>query len=384
MRKRVIAITSACLCALAAFVAAPALSLTPYAPEPVQFRQGLPAAERVAALPGVSALRSQAKAAVVNPGSSAEGGVRWISPPVKAPKTFDAVGIQDPNHEYEYRTKGDREDWSPWVAAEDGNPVWGGQQSWVQVRSRDAKPQGKLFYVNTSGTDSTAHHFLSAARGAIHSAFVSVVPGTPVADASAGKPSMVGRRGWDPNDKCHPRHHASYGKVKAGVVHHTVNTNSYRSGQVKGMVLAICLFHRNSNGWDDIGYNALSDRFGRLYIGRAGGIDKDVIGAQAQGFNTYTSGVASIGDHRTVKMPSVELTAIAKFMAWKLWTLHGKHPNSKVTLTSGGGSLNRWPRGAKVTVWRVTWHSKLGNTECPGTAGRRQVGTIRERAENRI
>ena len=78
------------------------------------------------------------------------------------------------------------------------------------------------------------------------------------------------------------------------------------------------LYHVKGNGWNDIGYNALVDRFGTVYEGRFGGIDRNVIGAHAGGFNTGSFGIAVLGDFRTATPPTAAVDALVKTLAWRL------------------------------------------------------------------
>ena len=56
--------------------------------------------------------------------------------------------------------------------------------------------------------------------------------------------------------------------------------------------------------YDDMAYNFLVDRYGRLYEGRGGGIDQPVIGGHTAGFNDDTFAVSAIGDFRTFRPES--------------------------------------------------------------------------------
>ncbi len=71
------------------------------------------------------------------------------------------------------------------------------------------------------------------------------------------------------------------------------------------------------------------------------------------------------------------MQAMANLLAWKL-PLHGVPVTGTVTLTSGGGSLNRYPAGQRVTFQRISGHRDGGLTECPGAALYAQLPRLRQ------
>jgi len=194
---------------------------------------------------------------------------------------------------------------------------------------------------------------------------------------------MIMRQDWDPGNACPPRTTPSYGQVNMAFVHHTVSENTYAPEDSPAIVLAICRFHRNDRGWNDIGYNFLVDRYGRLFEGRAGGIDKAVVGAQAQGWNSQSTSVSNIGTFSDVPETDAALAAMADLLAWKL-PLHGVPVTGQVTLTSAGGAENRWPSGAHVTFERISGHRDGGKTECPGQALYDQLPQLRALTQQRV
>jgi hypothetical protein len=159
-------------------------------------------------------------------------------------------------------------------------------------------------------------------------------------------------------------------------VHHTVTANEYGPQDSAGMVLGICRYHRNSNGWNDLGYNFLVDRYGTIFEGRAGGIDQAVVGAQAQGYNSQSTGVASLGTFNTTGQTPAGLDALARLLAWKLG-VHGVPPTGTVDIVSGGGPLNRYPAGHTVRLQRVSGHRDGDATSCPGNALYAQLPGLR-------
>ena len=248
--------------------------------------------------------------------------------------------------------------WSRWQhlgvhGAGGSDPVWVGRARVVQYRLSRRVPGLRL-------------HFVSVARPRVRAgAAQASTPHSPTSRARSGAPTSV-RRATAP----------SYGPVKAVAVHHTVSLNDYTPEEAPQIVLAICRYHRNSNGWNDIGYNALVDKYGTIYEGRAGGLDQAVIGAQAQGFNAQTAGVANIGDYTSTGASDAALAATADYIRWKL-TVHGQPLSGPVTLTSAGGPESRYSAGTKVTVDRVLGHRDVGKTACPGDGLYAQLDQIR-------
>lgn len=180
------------------------------------------------------------------------------------------------------------------------------------------------------------------------------------AGALVPRPEIHTRGQWLARE---PKSTPSIGRVKVGFVHHTVGANEYSADQVPGILRGIQAYHMDSNGWDDIGYNFLVDRFGRIWEGRGGGIDRSVIGAHAGGFNTNTTGVAVLGTFTEVQPPAAATQAISRLFSWKL-PLHGADPAGQSAIESKGST--RYPAGEIVTLKNVSGHRDVSQTSCPG------------------
>ena len=60
--------------------------------------------------------------------------------------------------------------------------------------------------------------------------------------------------------------------------------------------------------------------------------------------------------------------------------MHGVPPTGAVQVVSGGGSLNRYPGGARVTFQRISGHRDANATSCPGDGLYDQLPQIRQMA----
>ena len=248
--------------------------------------------------------------------------------------------------------------WSQWQAfgVEDGGPDPKEAATAAIVATGGTSPYlvtgASKYQVRSLTTDPTAPT----------AATVQVVdPGTSAADnigqapgaaaAAAAKPTIYPRAAWGANERLR-RAAPSYGKVLVGFVHHTVSSNTYTPGEVPAMIRGIYAYHVQSEGWNDIGYNFLIDRFGRIWEGRYGGMTKAVVGAQTLNFNAVSMGVAAIGNFQVAPVPQAMTNAFKRIFAWK-FSLSGIPATG--TVVANGKSLHR-----------VSGHRDAFPTECPG------------------
>ena len=194
--------------------------------------------------------------------------------------------------------------------------------------------------------------------------------------AVAGAPPIVPRSAWGADESLRRGTPDYAPSVRFAIVHHTAGPNDYSPSQAAAIMRGIQTYHVKSNGWNDIGYNFLVDRYGTVYEGRYGGIDRNVIGAHARGFNTGSVGVAVIGTFADSAVPPAASRALEKLLAWRLDLAH-VDPGATVSVVSGGSE--RFLPGVPVTLRAVSGHRDTGQTSCPGDILYAQLGDIASR-----
>jgi hypothetical protein len=248
-----------------------------------------------------------------------------------------------------------------------GSPFWTGPARYVQYRFSGVVHRLRAYYLWSEPTATTTTTE-SAERG------------TLATSPRAARPSIVTRAEWRADESI-VRDSPSYAsRLHFAVVHHTAGTNSYSASDSPAIVRGIQRYHVLANGWDDIGYNALVDKYGQVFEGRAGGLSKNVVGAHAQGFNTGSVGVAVLGTYESRGISSAAFRALRNFLAWRLDVAH-VDPTRRLTWTSGGNP--EYPAGTPVRIRTIAGHGDTGPTSCPGSGLRGQLPGLRSAVDAR-
>ena len=292
------------------------------------------------------------------------------------------------------RTRGDK-GWSPWspleVAADEGPddispealaagvragtaPSWVGEADGVQVRVD--VPAGRA-------PSAVRIELVDPGESAADATLGQVSAPLSTAVAATGRPAVISRAQWGADESLRKGEPSYASNVKVAYVHHTASTNDYTADEAAQQVRGFYAYHTQSLGWNDIGYNFLVDKFGRIYEGRYGGLERAVIGAHAGGFNTGTTGVSMIGTYTSVAPSTATLAAVRDLLAWKL-SLHGADPLGKQVLTSGGGSSSKYEQGTEVTVDVILGHRDTNKTACPGDMGYSKLPALRRSVADQI
>jgi N-acetylmuramoyl-L-alanine amidase len=313
--------------------------------------------------------------------TAASAGGWHTTPVLRAPRRFDLVGLvwargSHAEAQLRARLRGGR--WTRWVTlhplGDHGpdrgplpagtDPAFVGAADELQLRLRGVPRDLRARFVRAQPTARLATRLSRRRRRA--------------RSAQAGVPTIIPRSAWG-GDSVPPREPPIYGEVQLAFVHHTVTANDYTPEESPGIVLAIARYHRNSQGWNDIGYQFLVDKYGQIFEGRAGGIDQAVVGAQAQGWNSTSTGIACLGDFTAIAQTPEGMDALARLIGWKL-SVHGVPTTGEVTVVSAGGETNRYPAGTPVTFQRISGHRDGNNTSCPGNVLYTQLEQLRAAA----
>jgi N-acetylmuramoyl-L-alanine amidase/FG-GAP-like repeat len=214
--------------------------------------------------------------------------------------------------------------------------------------------------VSSVYADAAAATSASVTQGADDTARLAAAVFTP-------KPVIYSRQQWGADESIRGKSSLHYGDVHAGFVHHTVNANDYTRAEVPGILRSIYAYHVKSRGWSDIGYNFLIDRFGRIWEGRYGGVDRPVVGAHTLGYNDDSFAASAIGNYQIAKPSTAMIQAYAALFAWKL-SLHGVN----------AASTHQWV--TKTWFQAINGHRDAAATLCPGQYLYNKIPIIRKLA----
>ena len=111
-------------------------------------------------------------------------------------------------------------------------------------------------------------------------------------------PVILSRKQWGADESL-VRAAPSYGTVKGAFVHHTVSANNYTAGQVPGILRGILAYHVDEPGLERHRLQLPGGPLRSIWEGRAGGVDRAVIGAHTIGHNSEAFAMSAIGNFST-------------------------------------------------------------------------------------
>jgi hypothetical protein len=192
------------------------------------------------------------------------------------------------------------------------------------------------------------------------------------------------RSSWAPAGRPAPAGLVEETTVHVLVVHHSDSTNTYAAGQVPGLLRGFWNFHTGpEKRWPDVAYNFFVDRFGGVWEGRSGSLERPVAGSATGGNQGSSQLVCLVGNHATEPPSAAAVESLARLLAG-LEDRYALSADPEATTSFVSNGSNRWKTGRKVTLRAIEGHRAVSMTSCPGDAAfallpevRRRVRTLR-------
>lgn len=282
----------------------------------------------------------------------------------------------DPDTEVQVRSR-DADGWGQWVdlhadvdehvpdagsaeaagVSTGSEPVWVGRVDQLQFRTQGEVEALDVDLVDVAGD--LEYDPGTAGRGA--------------AVAAPETPFIRPRSSWGADESLRDGQVSYADDVRFSVIHHEGGAPRWSQADIDAgckeaaaAINSVYEYHTKGRGYWDIAYNFVVDPCGRIWEGRAGGVDRPVMGAHAGGWNSGSVGVLALGTFTPGgdRVTDALVNGIEKLLTWKL-DLHHTDPRGTTREVSGGGS-SRYPSGTSVNVPILSAHQITNSTGCPG------------------
>jgi hypothetical protein len=301
-------------------------------------------------------------------------GIGWI---------LDSTEIDVEQVEIKYRTRRSGADWGTWIELhhEPGHANSKTSVLWSDI----------LFVPDTLAHQQVQIEVNPLRNGilkSVHLHAVNMLEETPVQKsveletpeigepAACPRPTLVTRNGWCGGyTACYtPSYTPAVINATHVVIHHGASPDTYADGHA--IVRSYWNYHVYTNGWDDVGYNYLIDKFGNIFQGRlnASPETQDVKGAHAGSSNGKSIGICFLGNADVTQATDIQLQRLNELLAWWFQS-RGYDPTSKALILNQAGS-------EQLFLPRIIGHRDVRpTTECPGNHLHTLLPTIGQSAK---
>jgi len=272
--------------------------------------------------------------------------------------------------------------WSEWMEMDQALPpagatTFGTEPIFVGSTHRVQVSTGNVDMLEGGRTVSTAPTTARDLQAVFLDGGVGTVEGgiAPVADSYTwGMPKVITRAQWGAGRSNSPYYTEP---TTTATVHHTAGSNDYTEAQAPGIVRGIWNYHTNNLGWGDIGYHALVDKYGNIYEGHAGGLDRGPQGAHVGSFNQNTWGVSMLGNYMEATPTRQSLQAMGEIIGWKAAVAGFDPLGSSYHYAEGNFRGSKYAAGQGGLFPNINAHRDFHYNDCPGDNLYAKMGQIR-------